>query len=77
MYLTWADLPRVSENNACVLAVCAAVAVGCGSLSLVSLLPKRLKESSRSSCSLLLARPTGPVGRLYTPSTSVSDVPLP
>jgi len=83
MYLTWADLPLVSESIANVSAVRAKEADGCdvcgccGSLILTSLLPKRLNESSRSSWSLLLARPTGPDGRWYIPSTSVSDVPLP
>lgn len=82
MYLTCADLPLVSESIVSVSAVCATAFDGCdvcncGSLILASLLPKRLKESSRSSWSLFLARPTGPDGKLYTPSISVSDVPLP
>lgn len=75
-----ADLPLVSEDIASV-SVVHATEIGCGdrcgSLILTSLLPKRLKESSSNSWSLLLARPTGPDGRRYTPSTSVSDVPLP
>lgn len=80
MYLTWADLPLVSDSMASVSAVRAKEVDGCdvcGSLILTSLLPKRLNESSRSSWSLLLARPTGPDGRWYIPSTSVSEVPLP
>lgn len=81
MYLTWADLPLVSESIASVSAARATEVDGCGghcdSLILTSLLPKRLKESSSNSWSLLLARPTGPDGRRYIPSTSVSDVPLP
>lgn len=81
MYLTCADLPLVSENTASASAAMVVGACdicdGCGSLTLTSLLPKRLNESSRSSLSLRRARPTGPDGRWYIPSTSVSDVPLP
>lgn len=78
-HLTWADLPLVSERIASVSAGRATDTLGgcCGSLILTSLLPKRLKESSRSSWSLRLARPTGPDDIWYTPSMSVSDVPLP
>ena len=51
------------------------VADNCAS-DFASLLPNRLKESSRSSWSLLLAFPTGPDGITYVGSTSVPDVPL-
>lgn len=39
-----------------------------------SLLPKRLKESSKRSCSLLLARPTGPADDATYVGSSVPDV---